>query len=419
MNPTATDVSRSVPQPVAVRSRLRIALGMAGPAFIAAVAYIDPGNVATNITAGAKYGYLLLWVVVLANVMAMLIQYLSAKLGIATGRNLPELCREQYPRPVRLGLWVQAELVVIMTDLAEIVGGAVALNLLFGLPLVVGGVLTGIGLLAILALRVRGREAFPAVTIGLLVTVFLSFLYLALALPVSREGFAAGLVPGFTGSDSILLAAGIVGATVMPHAIYLHSALTQGLPDDRARRSRLHALRVTRWDVVVAMTLAGVVNVSIMVAGTALPMGAGESLEGAHQWFGALAGTAAGVVFGIGLLASGFASSCVGVYTGQIVMQGFLRRRIPMWMRRGVSLTPPLVLLLLGMDPTLALVLSQVALSFGIPFALIPLILLTRRADIMGPLVNRRRTTVVASAAAAFILTLNVYLLTVVWSALG
>jgi manganese transport protein len=384
---------------------------MTGPAFIAAVAYIDPGNVATNITAGAKYGYLLLWVVVLANAMAMLIQYLSAKLGIATGRNLPEMCRERYPRPVRLGLWVQAELVVIMTDLAEIVGGAVALNLLFGLPLVVGGVLTGLGLLVILALRVGGREAFPAVTIGLLLTVFLAFLYLALSLPVARDGFTAGLVPGFGGSESVLLAAGIVGATVMPHAIYLHSALTQRLPDQRVHRTRRNALRSTRWDVVVAMSLAGVVNISIMVAGTALPLGAGESLEGAHQWFGAVTGTSAGMVFGIGLLASGFASSCVGVYTGQIVMQGFIRRRIPMWLRRTVSMAPPLLLLALGIDPTLALVLSQVALSFGIPFALIPLVLLTSRVDVMGSMVNRRRTILFAGAASALILALNVYLL--------
>jgi manganese transport protein len=401
-------------RPAPERGRLRAGLAMTGPAFIAAVAYIDPGNVATNITAGAKYGYLLLWVVVLANAMAMLIQYLSAKLGIATGRNLPEMCREAYPRPVRLGLWVQAELVVIMTDLAEIVGGAVALNLLFGLPLLVGGVITGVGLLVILALRVGGREAFPAVTIGLLVTVFLAFLYLALALPVSRVGFADGLVPGFAGPDSVLLAAGIVGATVMPHAIYLHSALTQRLPDQRPHRSRRNALQATRWDVVVAMSLAGAVNISIMVAGTALPRVAGESLEGAHQWFGAITGTSAGVVFGIGLLASGFASSCVGVYTGQIVMQGFIHRQIPMWVRRGVSMTPPLLILGLGMDPTLALVLSQVALSFGIPFALIPLVLLTSRTDVMGTMVNRRLTVVLASTATALILVLNVYLLGVV-----
>jgi manganese transport protein len=411
-----TDLVREA-RPAPVGSRLRTALAMTGPAFIAAVAYIDPGNVATNITSGARYGYLLLWVVVLANAMAMLIQYLSAKLGIATGRNLPELCRESYPRPVRLALWAQAELVVIMTDLAEIVGGAVALNLLFGLPLVVGGLLTGAGLLVILALRVRGREAFPAVTIGLLLTVFCAFLYLVLRLPVERNGFAAGLVPGFGDSESILLAAGIVGATVMPHAIYLHSALTQGLARPEPRRTRAHALRVTRWDVIVAMTMAGVVNVSIMVAGTALPVAAGDSLENAHAWFGAHSGQVAAVVFGVALLASGFSSSCVGVYTGQVVMQGFLRRRIPMWLRRAVSMTPPLALLALGMDPTLALVLSQVALSFGIPFALVPLILLTRRADVMGPLVNAPRTTALAAGAAGLIIVLNGYLLTIVFQA--
>jgi manganese transport protein len=350
-------------------------------------------------------------VVVLANAMAMLIQYLSAKLGIATGRNLPELCRERYPRPVRVGLWIQAELVIIMTDLAEIVGGAVALNLLLGLPLVVGGVLTGLGLLVVLSLRVRGREGFSAVVIGLLGVVVLAFSYQALRLPVSHDGFAAGLVPRFAGGDSILLAAGIVGATVMPHAIYLHSALTQDLPAERRRRARLAALRVSRWDVVVAMTMAGLVNIAIMVAGTALPRSAGGTLQDAHRWFGAQPGQAAGVVFGVALLASGLASSCVGVYTGQIVMQGFIRRRLPMWLRRSVSMLPPLALLAFGMDPTLALVLSQVALSFGIPFALVPLVLLTSRVDVMGELVNRRRTTACATAAAALIVVLNVYLL--------
>jgi manganese transport protein len=411
MNSVATLPTRS---PAPDRGRLRAGLAMTGPAFIAAVAYIDPGNVATNITAGAKYGYLLLWVVVLANVMAMLIQYLSAKLGIATGRNLPEMCRERYPRPVRLGLWIQAELVIIMTDLAEIVGGAVALNLLFGLPLVAGGVLTGLGLLLILSLRVRGRDGFPAVVIGLLGVVFLAFLYQALRLPVSHDGFLAGLRPHFAGGESVLLAAGIVGATVMPHAIYLHSALTQDLPADRRQRSRRDALRATRWDVVVAMTMAGVVNIAIIVAGTALPVGSGDSLELAHAAFSVSSGQLTGVVFGVALLASGLASSCVGVYSGQIVMQGFIRRRLPLWLRRGVSMAPPLVLLGAGMDPTLALVLSQVALSFGIPFALVPLVLLTSRGDVMGAMVNRRATVMLAVTATALILSLNVYLLGVV-----
>jgi manganese transport protein len=409
----STSLAWPVRQAAPVRVRLRTALAMAGPAFVAAVAYIDPGNVATNTMAGATYGYLLLWVVVAANVMAMLIQYLSAKLGIATGRNLPELCRREYPRTVSLCLWMQAELVVIMTDLAEIVGGAVALRLLFGLPLVTGGLVTGAALLAVLALRVRGREVFPAVTIGLLAVVFLAFTYQALRLPVVHDGFLAGLTPRFGDQASVLLAAGIVGATVMPHAIYLHSALTQGLPGPGEWRSRFRALRVTRFDVVVAMTLAGVVNIAIMVAGTALPAAAGATLERAHASFSALSGPSTGIVFGIGLLASGLASSCVGVYTGQIVMQGFLRRGIPLSVRRGVSMLPPLALLAFGMDPTLALVLSQVALSFGIPFALVPLILLTRREDVMGSLVNARRTTVLAVAAATLIIVLNGYLLAV------
>ena len=417
--PTVTDLAGPVRRAAPAPGRLRTALGMAGPAFVAAVAYIDPGNVATNTAAGARYGYLLLWVLVLANATAMLIQYLSAKLGIATGCNLPELCRREYPRPVRLCLWVQAELVVIMTDLAEIIGGAVALNLLFGLPLVAGGLATGAGLLAVLALRLRGRDAFPAVTIGLLAVVFLAFGYLALRLPVAHAGFLAGLVPRFGDRASVLLAAGIVGATVMPHAIYLHSALTQGLPGPGEWRSRFRALRVTRWDVAVAMTLAGVVNVAIMVAGTALPVTAGRSLADAHASFTALSGQATGVVFGLGLLASGLASSCVGVYTGQVVMQGFLRRGVPLGLRRAVSMLPPLVLLAFGLEPTVALVLSQVVLSFGIPFALVPLVLLTRRRDVMGPLVNRRATTVCAVVATGFVVALNVCLLVILFTGGG
>lgn len=417
MNPIITEIEAPL-RPAPIRTRLRAVrggLGLVGPAFVAAVAYIDPGNVATNLTAGAKYGYLLLWVVVVANIMAMLVQYLSAKLGIATGRNLPEMCRATYGRPVRLGLWVQAELVVIMTDLAEIVGGAVALNLLFGLPLVVGGLITGAGLLVILTMRIRGRDGFQPVVIGLLAVVLLAFAYQTLRLPVATTGFAAGLVPGFAGGESVLLAAGIVGATVMPHAIYLHSALTQGLPgtEGDVRLPRRRALRATRWDVVVAMTMAGLVNISIIVVGTALSPEAGESIEAAHTSFAATSGHLTGVIFGIALLASGLASSCVGVYTGQIVMQGFIRRQIPIWLRRSVSMLPPLVLLGLGIDPTLALVLSQVVLSFGIPFALIPLVMLTGNRGVMGEMVNKRITTVLAGAVATLIVSLNVYLLAV------
>lgn len=390
---------------------VRSALGMAGPAFVAAIAYIDPGNVATNITAGSKYGYLLLWVVVMANAMAMLIQYLSAKLGIATGRNLPELCRDHYGRRVRIGLWLQAELVVIMTDLAEIVGGAIALRLLFGLPLVVGGLVTGAGLLLILSLRVRGRQGFQPVVIGLLAVVLVAFLIQALRLPAHPSAFAAGLVPGFDGGDSVLLAAGIVGATVMPHAIYLHSALTQRLPEARAAGSRRRALRATRWDVVVAMTFAGAVNIAIIVVGTSLTLEKGADLDVAHASFAADSGTLTAAGFAVALLASGLASSCVGVYCGQVVMQGFIRRRIPIWVRRCVSMVPPLALLALGMDPTLALVLSQVALSFGIPFALIPLVTLTGNPAIMGDMVNRRVTTLIAAAIALVIIVLNACLL--------
>jgi manganese transport protein len=389
--------------------RIRSVAGLTGPAFVAAIAYVDPGNIATNITAGSRYGYLLLWVVVAANAMAMLVQYLSAKLGIATGRSLPELCRERYRSPVRIGLWLQAELVIVMTDLAEIVGGAIAFRLLFGLPLIAGGLLTGAGLLMILY-----RRGFQPMVIGLLTVVLLAFLYQALCLPHGASGsagFTSGLLPRFAGGDSLLLAAGIVGATVMPHAIYLHSALTQRLP---ATESRRRLLRATRWDVLVAMTLAGVVNVAILVAGTSLSSSAGMSLSSAHAAFTAQSGRFMGVVFGIALLASGLASAGVGVFSGQVVMQGFIQRRIPMWVRRAVSMVPPLVLLGLGLNPTLALVLSQVVLSFGIPFALVPLLMLTSSRTVMEGLVNRRLTTVLAGAVTALVLTLNGWLILLV-----
>jgi manganese transport protein len=400
------------------RAAIRSVVGLAGPAFIAAIAYVDPGNVATNIAAGSRYGYLLLWVVILANAMAMLVQYLSAKLGIATGRNLPELCRDRYRRSVRLGLWVQAELVIVMTDLAEIVGGAIAVHLLFGLPLLAGGVVTGVALLIVLSLQVRGHQGFQPVVIGLLGVVALGFVYQALRLPGGATGFASGMVPRFAGGDSVLLAAGIVGATVMPHAIYLHSALTQRLPaessgleEQPSRESRRRALRVTRWDVLVAMSIAGLVNVAIIAVGTSVSAQAGTTLDSAHAAFAAQSGWLAGAVFAVALLASGFASASVGVYAGQVVMQGFIQRQIPLSLRRVVSMLPPLALLGLGMNPTLALVLSQVVLSFGIPLALVPLVMLTRRRDVMGVHVNRRPTTIVAWSCVLLISGLNVFLL--------
>lgn len=386
------------------------ALALFGPAFVTAVAYVDPGNLATNVTAGARYGYRLLWVVVLADLVAMLVQYLAAKLGIATGRNLPELCRDRYRTPVRIGLWLQAEAVIIMTDLAEVIGGAVGLQLLFGVPLPVGGVLTAAGMMLILAMQRRGRRVFEAVVIALLGVVLLAFLYQLAQVRLDGGGLARGMVPTLGDGGAAVLACGIVGATVMPHAIYLHGGLTQRLGGTTGHGRRF-ALRVTRWDVVIALALAGLVNVAILLGATVLHGAEGDTLGTAHQAFARHLGPAAGWTFGIALLASGLAGSAVGVSSGQIVMQGFLRRSIPMWLRRLVSIVPAVLVLAAGVDATQALVASQVALSFGLPFALVPLLVVTRDRRVMGELANRRITTAVAGTAAALVIALNVYLL--------
>jgi manganese transport protein len=398
------------------RGRVRGTLALLGPAFVAAVAYIDPGNFATNITGGAKYGYLLVWVIVTANLMAMMVQYLSAKTGIATGRNLPELCRERFPRPVTWGLWVQAEVVAIATDLAEFVGAAIALNLLFGLPPFTAGLVTAIVAFGILALQTRGYRRFELVIAGLLGVVCLGFVVDLLQVEVDTGALAAGLIPGLQGTDSLLLAVGILGATVMPHVVYLHSALTQGriaAADDDERRE---ILRFQRLDVVVAMALAGFINLTMLVVAASLFHESGhttvETIEGAHAGFETLLGGGAALAFGIALLASGLSSSSVGTYAGQVVMQGFIDRRIPLFVRRAATMTPALIVLAIGVDTTTTLVISQVVLSFGIPFALVPMIVLTRRKDVMGALVNRRATTAVASVIAAIVIALNLFLFT-------
>jgi manganese transport protein len=402
-------------QRLLARGRLRGSIALLGPAFVACIAYVDPGNFATNISGGARFGYLLLWVILAANLMAMLIQSLSAKIGLATGRNLPELCREHFPRPVSWGLWAQAELIAMATDLAEFIGAAIALNLLFGVPLLVAGLMTGVVAFAILALQSRGYRRFELVIAGLLGVILLGFLYDTLRIGADPGAVARGFIPGFAGTDSILLATGIIGATVMPHVIYLHSALTQNrIPaSDEAERRRL--LRFQRIDVVIAMGLAGLINMSMLVIAGSLFHGSGrtgvDTIEGAHAGFEALATPGAALAFALALLASGFASSSVGTYAGQVVMQGFIRRRIPLPVRRLVTMTPALVVLALGLNPTWSLVISQVVLSFGIPFALVPLVLLTRRADVMGKLANRRATTVAASVMAALIIALNLFLL--------
>jgi manganese transport protein len=389
-------------------------LPLLGPAFVAAIAYIDPGNFATNITAGSRYGYLLVWVVVVSNLMAMLIQYLSAKAGIATGRNLPELCRDHFPTRVTRGLWVQAEVVAIATDLAEVLGGAIALQLLFGLPLLAGGLITAAVAFGLLGVQSRGARPFEVAIVAMLLVVLLGFLYSLVAGGVDSGDVVAGLVPRFEGTDTVLLATGMLGATVMPHVIYLHGALTQGRYLRSTEHERLGLLRSQRTDVVLAMSVAGIINLSmLLVAAKVLstqptPV---DTIEEAHAGLATVLGPTAALLFALALLASGSAASGVGTFSGQVVMQGFLRRRIPLVVRRLVTLTPAVVVIAAGVDPTRALVVSQVVLSFGIPFALIPLVLLTRRRDVMGALVNSRTTTVAATAVAAVICVLNVTLI--------
>ena len=416
-----TRVAEDLPPPLssleAVRARgpVRGRLALLGPAFVAAVAYIDPGNFATNIAGGAKYGFLLVWVIVVANLMAMLVQYLSAKIGIVTGMNLPELCRAHLPRPATWGLWAQAEIIAIATDLAEFVGAAIALKLLFGVPPFAAGLITAAVAFAILALQQRGYRRFELAIAGFLGIVCLGFLYDLSQVSVDTGALLGGFVPGFDGTDSIMLAVGIVGATVMPHVVYLHGALVQGRIRPRDDAERRSLLRFQRADVAIAMGLAGVINLTMLVVAASLFHESGltdiESIEGAHAGFERLLGGGAALAFAVALLASGLSSSSVGTYAGQVVMQGFIDRRIPLFARRAITMAPALVVLALGVDATDTLVISQVVLSFGIPFALVPMILLTRRADVMGPFVNRRGTSIVASIVAALIISLNAFLL--------
>jgi manganese transport protein len=387
-----------------------------GPAFVAAVAYIDPGNFATNIAGGAKFGYLLLWVVLAANLIAMVVQTQSAKLGIATGKNLAELCRDRFSRRTSIGLWLQAELVAMACDIAEVVGAALGLNLLFGIPLFPAGVIAGAGAFGILALQQKGfrrLEAGITVLVGVVVASFAFELFDASpdAAQVGRHLF----VPGFAGTESILLATGIIGATVMPHVIYLHSALTQRRVVGRNDDERRKILGFERVDVIIALSLAGAVNLSMMIVAAALFHGSGltgvDSIDGAFNGFKTLVSDRAATIFGIALLASGFASSSVGTMAGQVVMQGFIRRRIPIFLRRAITLAPALIVLGIGLDPTDALVGSQVVLSFGIPFALVPLLMLASSREVMGGLVNPRWLTGVAGVLAAMIIGLNVFLL--------
>jgi manganese transport protein len=396
------------------RTRFR-ALPFLGPAFIAAVAYIDPGNFATNIAAGSQFGYLLVWVIVASNLMAMLIQTLSAKLGIATGRNLPEVCRDHYSARTSFLLWLQAEAIAMATDLAEFLGAAIGFQLLLGTSLLVSTALTGVAAFALLGLQRFGYRPFEAAIATLIGMIGLCYIAeLAFANP-DWSAAAQGLVPHFAGSESVLLAVGILGATVMPHVIYLHSALTQDriVPEGDADAAKL--MRYTRIDVIVAMTVAGLINLAMLVMAASTFFRSGlhnvASLEEAHRTLEPILGSTAAALFAVALLGSGLSSSAVGTLSGQVVMQGFIRRRIPLWVRRTVTMVPAFAVAAAGVDPSRTLVLSQVVLSFGIPFALVPLIRFTSSRGVMGQLVNRRLTTLAATAVAGIIIALNFFLL--------
>jgi len=386
-----------------------------GPAFIAGVAYMDPGNFATNIQAGAQFGYLLLWVIIASNLTAMLIQTLSAKLGIASGLNLAEQCRAHFPHRVTLAMWVLMELVAMATDLAEFLGAAVALNLLFGLPLWIAGLLTAVITFVILSLERYGFRPLEAVITGFLAIIAISYV---LELFMGRPDWIAitqhTFIPHFTNNESVLLAAGILGATVMPHAIFLHSALTQGRVVVKKPEQQKRLFRYEIIDVVIAMVIASSVNAAMLITSAAAfyksGLGVG-TLEEAYKTLQPLLGPAAGIVFGVALLASGLSSSSVGTMAGQVIMQGFLHFHIAPWARRLITIVPSLIVIFIGLDPTRTLVISQVVLSFGLPFAVIPLVMFTSRKKIMGALVNKRLTTVLASLAAAVIIALNLFLL--------
>jgi manganese transport protein len=396
-----------------------------GPAFIACVAYMDPGNFATNISGGSQFGFTLVWVIVASNLMAMLIQTLSAKLGIATGRNLPEVCRERFSRRTSIGLWLQAEVIAMATDLAEFLGAALGIHLLLGVPLFPAAVITGVITFLILGLQRRGYRPFEAVIAAFVFVIGICYLgELWFAHPPLGTVARHAVVPDFAGNESVLLAVGILGATVMPHVIYLHSALTQQriVPQNDEEARTLY--NYTRIDVLIAMSLAGLINIAMLVVAATVFFGSGlhnvESLEGAHRTLEPILGGASSVLFALALTASGLSSSTVGTLSGQVVMQGFIRRRIPLFVRRLVTMIPAFVVIGLGpngldlahnLDPSRTLVISQVVLSFGIPFALIPLVLFTSRRDVMGLLVNRRSTVLAAGVVATLISGLNVFLL--------
>ena len=397
------------------RGLLRI-LPFLGPAFVACVAYIDPGNFATNIQGGSEFGYRLVWVVLASNLIAMLVQTLSAKLGIATGRNLAEVCREQFPRPVVWAMWALMEIVAMATDLAEFLGAAIGFNLLLGIPLMPAALLTGVTTLIILALERRGFRPLEAVITALVGVVAVSYVVETVLDRASWTAIGQSIAhPRLGSTEAVLLAVGILGATVMPHVIFLHSSLTQRRVstenDEQARR----LFKFEVLDVVIAMTVAGLVNAAmlVMAASTFWVHGLTKiaTIEEAHRTLVPLLGRASGAVFAISLLASGLSSSVVGTMAGQIIMQGFIHRQVSVWLRRLITMVPAIVVVAIGLDPTRTLVISQVLLSFGLPFALVPLVLFTQRRRLMGTLTNAKLTTAAAWIVTGLIVILNIYLI--------
>ncbi len=410
------EAARKILSGQANRRGLARLLPFLGPAFVASVAYMDPGNFATNIQGGAQFGYLLLWVVVTSNLMAMLIQALSAKIGIATGQNLAELCRTHFPRPIVRGMWILMEVVAMATDLAEFLGAALGLNLLLGLPMWAAGLLTAIVTFAILGLEQYGFRPLEAAITALVGVISISYLIeTVLDRPEWSQVLYHSVVPQFSGRESVLLATGILGATVMPHVIFLHSALTQNriVTRDPVQLRRLFRYELT--DVILAMGMAGLINAAMLMMAAATFHRNGLSdigtIQEAHRTLEPLLGRAASWVFAVSLLASGLSSSSVGTMAGQVIMQGFLHRQVPVWIRRLVTMTPSLLIIFAGLDPTRTLVISQVVLSFGLPFAILPLILFTRRKDLMGVLANQPFTTWIASIVAGLVISLNLFLL--------
>jgi manganese transport protein len=403
-------------QAVWSRGRIRGALALFGPAFVASVAYVDPGNFATNFAAGAGHGYELAWVIVMANAMGILVQYLTSKVGLATGHSLPELCRERFGRRANAILWLQAEIVAMATDLAEFVGAAVGLNLVFGMPLLPAGLVTAVVAFAVLALEQQGHRRFELAVVALLGLVTAGFIYLFFAAGHQHYGqLAAGIVPRLRGGDVLSLEVGIIGATVMPHVVYLHSALQKNRVKAAGHSERHKLLTYNKWDCTVGLGIAGLVNLSMLCTAAAVFHNPGltgiSDLGPVHDHLGALVGGGAALAFGIALIASGLSSSSVGTYAGQVVMAGFMNWRIPLLARRALTMAPSLVVLALAVNTSQALVYSQIVLSFGIPFALVPLLLVTRDANVMQDMTNRSITSALMLAITLFITALNIYLL--------